>query len=93
MLYLLHGEDPFRIRLRANELVHALLSDEPAAKSDLPTRAFVPFGGTLGLTRLDARTDDASDILVAGQSQGLFAAQMRSASSWSSTPSRSGRPT
>ena len=74
MLFLLHGEDPFRIRLRANELVHALLADQPLAKGDLSSRAFVPFGGTLGLTRLDGRTDDADEILVAGQSQGLFAA-------------------
>ena len=73
-LFLLHGEDPFRIRLRANELVHALLAGDGATASRLAERRIVPYAGALGLTRLDAREDDPSDILVAGQSQGLFAA-------------------
>jgi DNA polymerase-3 subunit delta len=73
-VFLLHGEDPFRIRLRANELVHALLAGDGAAKSDLAARVFVPYGGALGLTRIDAREDSADDVLIAGQSQGLFAA-------------------
>ncbi|HUQ42723.1 MAG TPA: DNA polymerase III subunit delta [Candidatus Limnocylindrales bacterium] len=73
-VFLLHGEDPFRIRLRANELVHSLLSDEPATKGDLGARSIVSFGGALGLVRLDARSDSPDEILVAGQSQGLFAA-------------------
>ncbi len=74
-LFLLHGEDSFRIRLRANELVHSLLADEAAPKADLSGRNFVSFGSALGLTRVDGRTDGAADeILVAGQSQGLFAA-------------------
>ena len=62
------------MRLRANELVHALLAGEPAARGDLASRVFVPFAGALGLTRLDARAVDPDDILMAGQSQGLFAA-------------------
>lgn len=33
----------------------------------------LPYGAALGLTRLDARTDDLDAILVAGRSQGLFA--------------------
>src|SRR5436309_10984391 len=73
-LFLLHGEDPFRIRLRANELVHAVLAGAPGDKGDLATRRFAPYGGALGLTRLDARSDRPEEILVAGQSQGLFAA-------------------
>lgn len=74
MLFLLHGEDPFRIRLRANELVHALLAGQSTARGELSTRRLVPFAGALGLTRLDGRSDPPDEILVAGQSQGLFAA-------------------
>src|SRR2546430_16154712 len=74
MLFLLHGEDPFRIRLRANELVHGLLAGTRGERSDLATRSFVPYGGALGLTRIDARTDGPDEILMAGRSQGLFAA-------------------
>jgi DNA polymerase III delta subunit len=74
-LFLLHGEDSFRIRLRANELVHSLLADEAAPKADLSARGLVSFGSALGLTRVDGRSDSAADeILVAGQSLGLFAA-------------------
>ena len=74
-LFLLHGEDSFRIRLRANELVHSLLADQAAPKADLSGRGFVSFGNALGLTRVDGREDAAADeILLAGQSQGLFAA-------------------
>ncbi|MEK7863567.1 MAG: hypothetical protein AAB295_09925, partial [Chloroflexota bacterium] len=32
------------------------------------------FGTALGLSRFDARTDQPDQILMAGQSQGLFAA-------------------
>jgi DNA polymerase III delta subunit len=74
MLFLLHGEDPFRIRLRANELVHSLLAGARGERGDLARRTLEPYGGALGLSRFDARTDDAGDILMAGQAQGLFAA-------------------
>ena len=74
MLFLLHGEDPFRIRLRANELVHGLLAGARGERSDLATRSLVPYGGAFGLTRLDARADGPDEILIAGRSQGLFAA-------------------
>ena len=74
MVFLLHGEDPFRIRLRANELVHALLTGDVTGSSRLAERSFKPYGTALGLTRLDARESPPDDILVAGQSQGLFAA-------------------
>jgi demethylmenaquinone methyltransferase/2-methoxy-6-polyprenyl-1,4-benzoquinol methylase len=36
MLYLLHGEDSFRIRLRANELIGALVAGDRAAYTYLP---------------------------------------------------------
>ena len=75
MLFLLHGEDPFRLRLRANELVHELLAGDAPERGDLASRKQLPFAGALGLTRVDARSSDAGDeILMAGQSQGLFAA-------------------
>ncbi len=74
MVFLLHGEDPFRIRLRATELVLSLLAGERGERGELATSRLEPFGAALGLTRLDARTDTPDDILVAGQSQGLFAA-------------------
>ncbi len=75
MLFLLHGEDPFRLRLRANELVHRLLAGEGPQRGDLASRKPAPFAGALGLTRVDARSGDAAgEILMAGQSQGLFAA-------------------
>ena len=56
-LFLLHGEDSFRIRLRANELVHSLLAHEAAPKADLSGRGFTSFGSALGLTRVDGRED------------------------------------
>ena len=74
MLFLLHGEDPFRLRLRANELVHALLGGESAARGDLATRSERSFDAALGLSRFDARTAQPDEIVLAGQSQGLFAA-------------------
>jgi DNA polymerase III delta subunit len=74
MVFLLHGEDPFRLRLRASELVHALLAGEGAKPGDLSSRKMRSFGDALGLTRIDARSADPDEILMAGQSQGLFAA-------------------
>ena len=74
MLFLLHGEDPLRLRLRANELVHALLAGGAPQRGDLATRQHRPFAGALGLTRIDARSSPADEILMAGQSQGLFSA-------------------
>jgi DNA polymerase III delta subunit len=73
-VYLLHGEDPFRIRLRANELVHALLKGEAVGSSKLAERELRPYKDALGLTRLDAREAAPDEILLAGQSPGLFAA-------------------
>ncbi len=62
------------MRLRATELVHALLAGGSAQRGDLASRAIAPYAGALGLTRIDARTGDPDEILMAGQSQGLFAA-------------------
>ncbi len=52
----------------------ALLAGESGARGDLAGRRIEPLGTALGLTRLDARADAPDDILVAGRSQGLFAA-------------------
>lgn len=54
--------------------MHGLLAGEHGARADLASRRFVPYGGALGLTRLDARACEPDEILLAGQSQGLFAA-------------------
>jgi DNA polymerase III delta subunit len=54
--------------------VHDLLAGGHGARGDLASRALVPFGGALGLVRLDARSSGADEVIVAGQSQGLFAA-------------------
>lgn len=74
MVFLLHGEDPFRTRLRVGELVESLLAGGAGEPGDLSARASPRLGGALGLTRVDARTDPVDAITMAGQSQGLFAA-------------------
>lgn len=70
-LYLIHGEDPYRARLRAAELVAALTGGD-ARPSDLRTQRSTDLGTHLGLSRHDARTTDASLIELSGRSQGLF---------------------
>jgi DNA polymerase III delta subunit len=72
MVFLLHGEDPFRTRLRLGELAAALLSHSAVAPTDLSTKAEPRLGGLLGVTRHDARFDAASAIMLSGQAQGLF---------------------
>jgi len=74
MVFLLHGEDPFRTRLRVGELVASLLAGGAGEPGDLSQRTSPQLGGALGLTRLDARSDPVDAITMAGQSQGLFAA-------------------
>ena len=74
MVFLLHGEDPFRTRLRLGELVGSLLSGGAGEPGDLSARPTPQLGGALGLTRIDARSDPVDAITMAGQSQGLFAA-------------------
>lgn len=55
--------------------MHSLLADEAAPRTDLSGRRLASFGSAFGLTRVDGREGNAADeILVAGQSQGLFAA-------------------
>src|SRR6202158_2172407 len=74
MVFLLHGEDPFRTRLRLGELVESLLSGGAGEPGDLSVRSSPRLGGALGLTRIDARSDPVASITMAGQSQGLVAA-------------------
>jgi len=74
MVFLLHGEDPFRTRLRVGELVESLLAGGAGEPGDLSQRTSPQLGGALGLTRIDARSDPIDAITMAGQSQGLFAA-------------------
>ena len=74
MLYLLHGEDSFRIRLRAGELISALLAGAAPTRGDLASRELIPTSTAFGLVRIDARSADPAEIVIAGQSQGLFAA-------------------
>jgi DNA polymerase III delta subunit len=72
MVFLLHGEDHFRTRLRLGELAAALLSGAPAGPTDLRTKAEPRLGALLGITRHDARFDSAGAIMLSGQAQGLF---------------------
>ena len=72
MVFLLHGEDSFRTRLRLGELVTALLGGAPAAPTELSTKAEPRLGALLGVTRHDARVDTAGAIMLSGQAQGLF---------------------
>jgi DNA polymerase III delta subunit len=72
MLFLLHGEDSFRTRLRLGELAAALLSGAPTAQGDLSALAEPRLGEQLGITRHDARFDSAGTIMLSGQAQGLF---------------------
>jgi DNA polymerase III delta subunit len=72
MVFLLHGEDPFRTRLRLGELAAALLAGTPARPSDLSTTVEPRLGTLLGITRHDARFDTAGAIMLSGQAQGLF---------------------
>src|SRR5439155_157491 len=56
MLYLLHGEDSFRIRLRAGELISALLAGAAPTRGDLASRELIPTSTAFGLVRIDARS-------------------------------------
>ena len=72
MVFLLHGEDPFRTRLRLGELAGALLARTPLRPTDLSSKVEARLGALLGITRHDARSDTASEIMLSGQAQGLF---------------------
>jgi len=70
-LYLIHGEDPYRARLRAAELVAALASGD-ARSSNLRAQRTAELGTRLGLSRHDARTAEPAAIGMSGASRGLF---------------------
>jgi len=72
MVFLLHGEDSFRTRLRLGELAASLLSGARPAPTDLSTQVEPRLGAQLGITRHDARFDTPGAIMLSGQSQGLF---------------------
>ena len=72
MLFLLHGEDSFRTRLRLGELAGSLLEGAAAAATDLSTKTEPRLGALLGITRHDARFDTPGAIMLSGQAQGLF---------------------
>jgi DNA polymerase III delta subunit len=72
MVFLLHGEDSFRTRLRLGDLSAALLSGAPSPPTDLSTRVEPRLGALLGITRHDARIDSPGAIMLSGQAQGLF---------------------
>jgi len=73
-VYLLLGDDPFRIRLRLAELVAALASGGPAESAGIVRWPSPDLGAPLGVTRHDARSDAPDAIVMSGASQGLFAA-------------------
>lgn len=70
-LYLIQGEDPYRARLRAAELVAALATGD-VRPSDLRAQRSADLGARLGLTRHDARSATVAAIELSGASQGLF---------------------
>jgi DNA polymerase III delta subunit len=72
MVFLLHGEDSFRTRLRLGELASGLLSGAPPPSTDLSVLVEPRLGTLLGITRHDARFDTAGAIMMSGQAQGLF---------------------
>ena len=70
-LFLIHGEDPYRARLRSAELVGDLVrgAERP---SDLRSQPTAELGARLGVSRHDARTDPPGVIELSGRAQGLF---------------------
>src|SRR5256885_9658846 len=71
-VFLLHGEDSFRMRLRLGELVGALLAGRSTAPTNLAVLLEPRIGTLLGVSRHDARTDAGAAITLSGQAQGLF---------------------
>src|SRR3954454_21170109 len=72
MVFLLHGEDSFRTRLRLGELASGLLLGGPPAATDLSAASEPRLATLLGVTRHDARFDAAGAIMMSGQAPGLF---------------------
>jgi hypothetical protein len=87
MVFLLHGEDSFRIRLRANELVHSLWEADTERVATRLTR-LSPVRRCIWPARLDARSSSPDDVIVAGQSQDRSRLPTRGGWSWLSTPRR-----
>ena len=78
-LFLVHGTDGFRARLRAHDLARALASGE-APTRDLATVARdLLASAPLGLTRISAREASPEALLMATASGGLFASDERRA--------------
>lgn len=73
-IYLLLGDDPFRVRLRLAELVAALASGRSTESAGLDRWPGPDLGAPLGVTRHDARNDSPESMVMSGASQGLFAA-------------------
>src|SRR5437764_12718966 len=72
MVFLLHGEDSFRTRLRLGELVAALLGSGPTSGGDLAQASEPRLGEVPGVPRLGARTDAAAAVTLSGPPRGLF---------------------
>jgi DNA polymerase III delta subunit len=70
-LYLIQGDDPYRARLRAAELVAALVTHDDRP-SDLRAQRSTDLGDRLGVTRHDARSTEPVVIEMSGRAQGLF---------------------
>src|SRR5437773_10921634 len=64
MVFLLHGEDSFRTRLRLGELAGALLSGTPAGHTDLAASVEPRLWTQLGITRHDGRFDTPGAIML-----------------------------
>lgn len=73
-LFLLHGADGFRARLRAFDLVRRLARGEDATAPDLaalPRR--IALDDALGVTRLSGRAASGDAVVLSSRSEGLFA--------------------
>src|SRR5437016_13719056 len=71
-VFLLHGEDSFRTRLRLGELAGSLLRGGSFTPTELSALTEPRLGSLFGVTRHDARTDSSGAIMLSGQAQGLF---------------------
>src|SRR2546430_17020893 len=74
MVFLLHGEDPFRTRLRVGELVESLLAGGTGEPGDLSQRRSPQLGGAPGLARVDARSGPGGALTLGRPSPGPLAA-------------------
>ncbi|MGH2498776.1 MAG: hypothetical protein ACRDF0_01570, partial [Candidatus Limnocylindria bacterium] len=71
-VYLLLGEDAFRVRLRLAELVAALVRGDDPAPGDLAAVERPDLVATLGVVRHDARSAEPGAIAMSAQARGLF---------------------